>query len=68
MLLSTRDVQAVDQILQEAARVEIMPRFRNLAAHEVRQKPSAMDLVTDADEAADLHDLRYSHCEPGRCA
>ena len=53
MLLSTRDVQAVDQILQEAARVEIMPRFRNLAAHEVRQKPSAMDLVTDTDEAAE---------------
>ena len=43
----------VDQLLQEAARVEIMPRFRNLAAHEVRQKSSAMDLVTDADEAAE---------------
>ena len=30
-----------------------MPRFRNLAAHEIRQKSSAMDLVTDADEAAE---------------
>ncbi|MBM6581034.1 inositol monophosphatase family protein [Microvirga sp. BT689] len=30
-----------------------MPRFRNLSAHEVRQKSSAMDLVTDADEAAE---------------
>jgi fructose-1,6-bisphosphatase/inositol monophosphatase family enzyme len=53
MLFSTRDAQAVDQLLQEAARVEIMPRFRNLAAHEVRQKSSAIDLVTDADEAAE---------------
>jgi fructose-1,6-bisphosphatase/inositol monophosphatase family enzyme len=33
--------------------VEIMPRFRNLSAHEVRQKSSPMDLVTDADEAAE---------------
>ena len=53
MPFSTRDAQAVDQLLQEAARVEIMPRFRNLAAHEIRQKSSAMDLVTEADEAAE---------------
>lgn len=53
MPFSTCDVEAVDQLLREVARVEIMPRFRNLAAHEVRQKSSAMDLVTDADEAAE---------------
>jgi fructose-1,6-bisphosphatase/inositol monophosphatase family enzyme len=53
MVFSTRDAGAVDQLLREAARVEIMPRFRNLSAHEVRQKSSAMDLVTDADEAAE---------------
>src|SRR4029078_11930280 len=51
MPFSTRDAQAVDQLLQEAARVEIMPRFRNLAAHEILQKSSAMDLVAEADEA-----------------
>ena len=53
MPFSTRDAEAVDQLLREVARVEIMPRFRNLAAHEVRQKSSALDLVTDADEAAE---------------
>ncbi|MBZ6077608.1 inositol monophosphatase family protein [Microvirga puerhi] len=53
MLFSAHDAEAVDQLLREAARVEIMPRFRNLSAHEVRQKSSAMDLVTDADEAAE---------------
>jgi fructose-1,6-bisphosphatase/inositol monophosphatase family enzyme len=53
MLISTHDAEAVDQLLREAARAEIMPRFRNLSAHEVRQKSSAMDLVTDADEAAE---------------
>ena len=53
MLFSTRDAGTVDRLLREAARVEIMPRFRNLSAHEVRQKSSPMDLVTDADEAAE---------------
>jgi fructose-1,6-bisphosphatase/inositol monophosphatase family enzyme len=53
MLFSTHDAGIVDQLLREAARAEIMPRFRNLSAHEVRQKSSAMDLVTDADEAAE---------------
>jgi fructose-1,6-bisphosphatase/inositol monophosphatase family enzyme len=53
MLFSTHDAEAVDRLLREAARAEIMPRFRNLSAHEVRQKSSAMDLVTDADEAAE---------------
>lgn len=53
MLFSTRDALAVDQLLREAARVEILPRFRNLSAHEIRQKSSPTDLVTDADEAAE---------------
>jgi hypothetical protein len=53
MLFSTNDAGIVDQLLREAARSEIMPRFRNMSAHEVRQKSSAMDLVTDADEAAE---------------
>ncbi|MBA1155972.1 inositol monophosphatase family protein [Microvirga mediterraneensis] len=53
MPFSTHDAEAVDQLLRDVARLEIMPRFRNLAAHEVRQKSSAMDLVTDADEAAE---------------
>lgn len=53
MLFSSHHVEAVDQILREAARAEIMPRFRNLSVHEVRQKSSAVDLVTDADEAAE---------------
>jgi fructose-1,6-bisphosphatase/inositol monophosphatase family enzyme len=53
MLFSVRDALDVDQLLREAARVEILPRFRNLSAHEVRQKSSPTDLVTDADEAAE---------------
>jgi len=43
----------IGEILGRAAATEIMPRFRKLADTEVRQKSSAFDLVTDADEAAE---------------
>ncbi len=47
--------QAADvaALLREAARAEIIPRFRRLAAGEIRAKSSAFDLVTEADEAAE---------------
>ncbi len=40
-------------ILHDAARAEIMPRFRRLADSAVRQKTGPLDLVTEADEAAE---------------
>ena len=43
----------VVQLLRAAARVEIMPRFRKLAPGMVRAKTGPMDLVTEADEAAE---------------
>ena len=45
---------AVTAILEEAAAQEILPRFRALADHEVREKRSG-DLVTVADEAAERY-------------
>lgn len=53
MTFSTKDLLTVAGVLREAALAEIMPRFRSLGAHEIRQKSSALDLVTDADEAAE---------------
>jgi len=44
---------AVDGILRDAARVEIMPRFRRLAASDIRTKSGPLDMVTDADEGAE---------------
>ena len=41
------------EILARAARAEILPRFRALTADQVRQKSSAIDIVTEADEAAE---------------
>ncbi|PZW51068.1 fructose-1,6-bisphosphatase/inositol monophosphatase family enzyme [Humitalea rosea] len=45
--------QDLDAILREAARAEILPRFRRLAQGAVRTKSGPQDLVTDADEAAE---------------
>lgn len=41
-------------LLRQAGRSEIMPRFRKLGAGGVRQKTGPLDLVTEADEAAEL--------------
>jgi fructose-1,6-bisphosphatase/inositol monophosphatase family enzyme len=40
-------------ILRSAARAEIMPRFRRLAAGDIRMKSGPTDIVTEADEAAE---------------
>jgi fructose-1,6-bisphosphatase/inositol monophosphatase family enzyme len=44
----------VAALLREVARAEIMPRFRRLAPDAVRAKTGPLDLVTEADEAAEL--------------
>ncbi|MBS3647040.1 inositol monophosphatase [Pseudaminobacter sp. 19-2017] len=40
-------------LLTEAAKAEIMPRWRRLGADDIRRKSSAIDLVTEADEQAE---------------
>lgn len=51
--LTRADALAVAELLAAAGRDEIMPRFRGAQAFETRQKTSAFDVVTDADEAAE---------------
>lgn len=53
MTFTERDHATLAEILVAAARREVMPRFRNLAAGDIREKQSATDLVTEADEAAE---------------
>lgn len=48
-------VQALIQAVREAARVEIMPRFRNLSASDISTKSGPDDLVTVADRAAEAY-------------
>lgn len=52
-MTSAIDIAAIANILQEAAVKEILPKFRNLGAGDVRMKSEAIDLVTEADEAAE---------------
>ncbi|MGI3902431.1 MAG: inositol monophosphatase family protein [Janthinobacterium lividum] len=48
------ELGTVVEILRDAARTEIMPRFRGLVPKRTREKTSRQDLVTDADEAAEI--------------
>lgn len=50
--MATIDIDAIGDLLIQAGREIIMPRFRRLAADEVREKSRA-DLVTIADEEAE---------------
>ncbi|MGW6743597.1 inositol monophosphatase family protein [Streptomyces sp. NPDC055025] len=48
-------VSAVEEAVRAAAAAEIMPRFRQLAAHEIVEKSGPHDLVTIADRRAEEH-------------
>lgn len=48
-------VAAVTEAMRKAAAEEIVPRWRQLAAHEVTQKSGPHDLVTVADRRAEEH-------------
>ena len=52
-LFTARQAGELDLLLRAAARAEIMPRFRRLGAAGIRAKTGPLDLVTDADEAAE---------------
>jgi fructose-1,6-bisphosphatase/inositol monophosphatase family enzyme len=59
------DIDAVTRILEEAAVVEILPRFQSLLSHEVREKEGG-ELVTVADIKAEEHiALRLRDLLPG---
>ncbi|MFI8826216.1 inositol monophosphatase family protein [Streptomyces sp. NPDC053431] len=45
----------VEEAVRKAAAAEIMPRFRQLAAHDIVEKNGPHDLVTVADRAAEAH-------------
>ncbi|WP_336812343.1 inositol monophosphatase family protein [Bosea sp. MMO-172] len=53
MIFTRQDHERLDAILREAARREVMPRFRRLAANDIRAKQNPVDVVTEADEAAE---------------
>lgn len=53
MIFTRQDHERLDAILREAARCEVMPRFRRLADGDIRAKQNPVDVVTEADEAAE---------------
>ena len=64
MTFPTTELAFLASVLADAARTEIMPRFARLSGVDRRQKTSAFDIVTEADEAAEaavLSALRERH-------
>ena len=53
MMVAIPSDAVLSQLVRDVAAAEIMPRFRNLAKHEVRAKSSPQDLVTEADIATE---------------
>jgi fructose-1,6-bisphosphatase/inositol monophosphatase family enzyme len=51
-MLKAGDSQRVAELMRETAATELLPRFRNLARHEIREKKPG-DLVTVADVASE---------------
>ncbi|MCO6416245.1 inositol monophosphatase [Siccirubricoccus sp. KC 17139] len=52
-MISTPLASEVAALLRQAAQAEILPRWRRLEADAIRTKTGPLDLVTDADEAAE---------------
>jgi fructose-1,6-bisphosphatase/inositol monophosphatase family enzyme len=50
---SAAEASAVAGLLRSAAQAEILPRFRRLTSGDIRTKSGPLDLVTEADEAAE---------------
>lgn len=53
MTFSANDASKLAVLLREAARSEVLPRFRRLQEGEVREKSGPHDVVTEADLAAE---------------
>lgn len=51
-ILTQTQIDAVDRLLRDVARDVVMPRYQNLATHEVKEK-AADDLVTIADQESE---------------
>ena len=60
------DIMALAALMREAAKAEIMPRFRALGEGDIRIKTEASDLVTEGDEAAERYmKARFESILPG---
>jgi fructose-1,6-bisphosphatase/inositol monophosphatase family enzyme len=54
MILSETDIAAVIALLRHVSQTEILPRFKQLSAGDIRTKSGPLDPVTVADEAAEI--------------
>ena len=57
-MAKTVDPHKIADVLREQAAIHILPRFRQLASHEIMSKTSPTDLVTVADKEMELALIR----------
>ncbi len=55
MTMPQVDMDAVRMLIEDAARLTIMPRFRQLSTSEVDQKAGPHDVVTIADKESEAY-------------
>lgn len=70
MTFPATELAFLGSVLADAAHTEIMPRFARLSGVDRRKKTSAFDIVTEADEAAEvaiLSALRARHGTGAAC-
>jgi fructose-1,6-bisphosphatase/inositol monophosphatase family enzyme len=53
--MTSIDVMELAGVMRDAAKAEIMPRFRRLGAQDIKTKTSATDLVTEADTESEWY-------------
>ena len=58
MTFNENEIDWLAGVLADAAKAEIMPRFRKLDAGDIKQKTTAYDLVTEADINAEKYITR----------
>jgi fructose-1,6-bisphosphatase/inositol monophosphatase family enzyme len=64
--MTTFDIMALAALMRDAAKAEILPRFRRLGEGDIRIKTEASDLVTEGDEAAERYlKARFESVLPG---
>lgn len=60
------DIMALAALMRDAAKAEVLPRFRRLGEGDIRIKTEASDLVTEGDEAAERYiKARFESILPG---
>ena len=61
-MIDNKSIETLVDFVRQAAREEIMPRFKSLSESDVQTKSSTEDFVTEADISAEKHIVAELSC------